>query len=105
MISGIFILIYRAGEQGGLAVITIDGQRYKTLPLQTDTVFTVETDKGYNVIVIKDGQASVSRADCANQVCVSSRSISKNGEVIACLPHGLVITITSSNEEVDAVAY
>lgn len=105
MISGIFILINGTREQGGRAVITVEGQVYKTLPVQMDTAFTVETDKGYNVVVIKDGQVFVSHADCANQICVNSRSISKNGEVIACLPHGLVITITSSDEEVDAVAY
>lgn len=104
-ISGAFMLAHWTKEPGGQAVITVDGQAYKTLPVQTDTTFTVETDKGYNVVVIKDGQVFVSHADCANQVCVSSRSISKNGEAIACLPHGLVITIVSPDEEVDAVAY
>lgn len=105
LISGIFMIIYSNREQGGLVVITVDGQVYETLPVYVDTRFTVETDKGCNVVIIENGQVSVSDADCANQVCVNSRSISKNGEVIACIPHGLVITVTSPEQEVDAVAY
>jgi len=105
LISGIFIMIYSAGKQGTQVVITVDGQIYKTLPIHSDHTLTVETADGYNVVTVKDSQVSVSSADCANQVCVNSRSISKNGEVITCIPHGLVITITSPDEEVDAVAY
>jgi hypothetical protein len=92
-------------QRGGQVCITVDGQLYQTLPLEVDTSVSIETAKGYNIIVIEKGRAFVSEADCANQICVESRSISKNGEVIACIPHGLVVTVTSIQEEVDAVAY
>ncbi len=105
LVSGIFIMIYSAGKQGTQVVIIVDGQVYKTLPIHTDHTLTVETAEGYNVVTVQNDQVFVSSADCANQVCVNSRSISKNGEIIACIPHGLVIAITSPDKEVDAVAY
>lgn len=91
---------------GANAVITVDGEIYATLPLDEDTQLTITDGKGgYNHIVVEAGTVYVSEADCANQVCVNTSAISHSGHVIACIPHGLVITVTDPGEEVDAVAY
>lgn len=105
LICGGIRLYYNHKGPGGLVDITVNGQTYQTVPLDVDTTIQIETNTGYNIIQIKDGQVTVTEADCANQICVESRSISQNGEVIACIPHGLVITVVMSHKEVDAVAY
>lgn len=101
------VLLFRnRTTDGRTAVITLDGQTHQTLSLNTDTLITVYTKDGaYNSIEVKDGSIKVLEADCANQTCVNTGSIHKNGEVIACIPHGLVITVVSPEEEVDTVAY
>jgi len=35
----------------------------------------------------------VAQADCPDKICVHTGPISQEGEVIACLPHGVIIYI------------
>ena len=65
-----------------------------------------EEEGGYNLLLIENGQASVTDADCPDQLCVRQRSISRNGESIICLPHRLVIRIQAGEEsDLDAITY
>ena len=44
-------------------------------------------------------------ADCPDQICVRHKAISKSGESIVCLPHKVVVEISSEEEQdVDIVA-
>lgn len=100
------ILVNGSKGSGAEAVVTVDGEVYATLPLNEDTSLTVDDGQGgYNRIVVEGGTVYVAEADCANQVCVNTAAISRNGQVIACIPHGLVITVTAADGEVDTVAY
>lgn len=57
-----------------------------------------------NYIVVNDKSVEVIFADCSGQDCVRTGKISLEGQVIACLPHKLLITISSGEDEMDAVA-
>lgn len=48
-----------------------------------------------NILCIEDGKAYVREANCSNQVCVHSPAITgENFDFpIACLPHGIVVTV------------
>lgn len=107
LLAAFALLFFRnRAADGRTAVITLDGQIYQTLSLDTDKIITVYTPNGsYNRIEVKDAGIRVSEADCANQTCVNTGTIHRNGEVIACIPHKLVITVVSPDEEVDTVAY
>ena len=62
------------------------------MDLDTDAEYRAVTDQGdYNVVIVKDRAVMVREADCANQVCVKTGWIHNPGEVIACLPHKLII--------------
>ena len=77
------------------------------MPLDTDTKLEIESESGVNFLVIEDGKAYVSEADCPDKICVDHAPISRVGETIVCLPHGVVIAIESdkkSNTELDMVA-
>ncbi len=97
--------ILHSADKGSCVVVTVDGNQYQRIPLSVDSEQTIQTKKGYNVICVTDGQVYVKEADCANQVCVNTGEISVKGEVIACLPHGLTVTVEASEGEVDTVAY
>lgn len=94
-----------SAEQGTYAVVIVDGNEYQRIPLSNNTEQTIQTETGYNIICVTDGQVYVTEADCSNQVCVNTGEISAKGEVIACLPHGLTVTIEATDGEVDTVAY
>ncbi|MBQ3133799.1 MAG: NusG domain II-containing protein [Clostridia bacterium] len=84
------------------AMITVDGEVIAVLPLETDADRLFELSAGgVNRVVVTDGCVSVSEADCATQVCVHHRAISRVGESIVCAPHGLVVTVVGG-EAADA---
>jgi hypothetical protein len=50
-------------------------------------------DGNYNTVVVKDQSVRVEEADCKNQICVKTGAIHFPGEVIACMPHRMMIYI------------
>jgi hypothetical protein len=82
-----------------------DGVLTRTLPLREASDIVVNTDRGYNRIVVADGGIRVAEADCASQTCVHSGVKRLSGELIACLPHRLVIKVRGGDAPYDAIAY
>ena len=86
-------------EDGDVAVVLINGEECGKYPLGTDLELPIEmADRGFNLLIIKDGAAKVQDADCPDKICVSHREISSVGETIVCLPHKLVIRIEAENK-------
>lgn len=96
---------YSAGAEKGKGVeITVDGESKAFLPIDENDNIRIDTDGGYNVITVKDGEVTVTEADCRDQICVEHKKIKKTGETIVCLPHKLVVTITGDEPgDFDAV--
>lgn len=96
-------------EKGVSVTIKEDGKLIKTLPLEQDIVYTIQTKnkKHTNVLKIKDGSASIIKADCPDKLCVHQKRISKAGETLVCLPHKIIVSIAdpeeSSEETLDGI--
>ncbi len=79
---------------GGVAVVQVDGETVAKLPLWADTERVIGGEKaGYNRVKVAGGRVSVTGADCPDQICVRTGAIDAQGQVIACLPHKLIITV------------
>ncbi|MCD7796118.1 MAG: NusG domain II-containing protein [Clostridiales bacterium] len=103
----LLIFLYGVNNSSdGYVQIEIDGEVTETLPLDEDAERDIETEYGKNTLVIKDGSAEMTYADCPDGICTNHNAISRNGESIICLPHKVVVTIVSEAQEddVDAVA-
>ncbi|NDL67214.1 NusG domain II-containing protein [Anaerotalea alkaliphila] len=106
---GAFNLV-RTTQVQGLAmqvVVKVDGKEVKTLPLEEDHEERLLTEHGYNVVHIEGGEASITDADCRDQICVRTRAISRPGESVVCLPYRVTLEIrgrSGEGGEVDAVA-
>ena len=103
-LAGVFLVLYMiqrtvrdhltVDEPAGRAVIQIDGEKVHTMELDKDAQYRAETaDGNYNMVIVKDQSVRVSEADCENQVCVKTGAIRYPGEVIACMPHRMIIYI------------
>lgn len=57
------------------------------------------SDSAYNLLCIAEGKIWMEEADCRDQICVRHKPISGNRESIICLPHKLVIELTSDSED------
>lgn len=105
-----FLLVFLYGvnnSSGAYVQIEIYGVIAKTLPLDADTVFEIVTDgDGRNTLVIEDGNAKVTEANCPDGICKNHAKIHRNGESIICLPHRVVITVVNEADTngIDAAA-
>lgn len=87
--------------QNGTVEITVNGELYGIYALQEDRQLVIEhPDGGSNTVVVKDGTVYVSAADCPDKLCVKQGSISRRGQSVVCLPHGLVITVKDAPEDI-----
>lgn len=91
-------------SEGGNAVVLVDGEEYASYPLGQDGEYRIETDRGSNLLVIKNGAADMTEADCPDKLCVKQKAVDKDGETIVCLPHRVVVEIQAEEEtELDGV--
>lgn len=81
-------------KESAKAVVQVDGEIVHTMYLDRDEEYTAKgPDDSYNIIAVEDGSVMVKEANCKNQVCVQTGKICNEGEVIACLPHKLIVYI------------
>ena len=102
----IFVCMKLGNQKEGASIrITIDGSEYGVYSLNDDKIIDLDGEFGHNQIVIQNGEAYMKEADCPDQICVRHKAISKSGESIVCLPHKVVVEISSEEEQdVDIVA-
>ena len=104
---GAAALFFLRGE-GSTVQVEVDGTVMGTYPLSVDReveIITGENGEELNLLVIKDGKATVTTATCPDGICAAHRPISREGESIICLPHKVVVTVIGgSGEEPDVIA-
>lgn len=103
MLIGIFFSVWiylPASSPGGYLEIRQNGKPVKTIPLGKDCEETIRSEDGEtNTFSIKNGKVSMTDANCGDQTCIHTGSISHNGETIVCLPHRLVLKICADDEK------
>ncbi|MCM1285947.1 MAG: NusG domain II-containing protein [Acetobacter sp.] len=104
----LFFLYVINGNDGKYVQVEIDGKVADTIPLNEDIEKVYETDdNATNTLVIKDGTAVISDANCPDGICSNHMPIKRSGESIICLPHKLVVSVVdklSDDADIDAVA-
>ena len=106
-ISGFLLAMFMMQSNDNQEVIiSLKGEEYARIDIDgQEHVFEIETELGYNkVIVDKDG-VHIEEADCPDHDCVEVGTISKVGQSIICAPHYLVIEIVgSADADLDGIA-
>ena len=100
-VLGLFFLMrsrqVRDTGSGAMAVVTVDGKEIGRYPLRKSGTFPL--NGGTNILVVENGEAWVSEADCPDKVCMGMGKISRNGEFIACLPNRLLVVVEGAAEQ------
>lgn len=103
-LSFAYINRYAFSEQEKFISVQVNGEEIKKILFDQQLVghtIPVETEFGYNLIEIGDGQVRVIEADCPDKIDVKQGYISRIGETIVCLPNKLVIEIKGESREDD----
>lgn len=86
-------------DSGLQVIITVAGETYGTYPLSEDRVIEISNSYGTNEVTIENGSVSVTKSDCANQICVDTGAVRSEGQMIICLPHRLSVEIRSDGQK------
>jgi hypothetical protein len=102
-----FVFInYILDNKGEYVEVVVDGVVTKTFSLKDDTTYKIETENGYNILVIKDGEAYIKEASCPDKLCMHQRPIKKASESLICLPNKVVVKVVGdSSDGVDSIVY
>ena len=90
-------------SEGAYVRVTVDGEIYGEYKLSEDAEIRIGDDESYNLLLIKDGEASVIEASCPDKLCVNMGWKSHSGESIICLPNRVVIEIRSGEGGPDVI--
>ena len=98
--AGTFIFLFALfnGQGGTYVRVKVDGKITAEYSLKENRTVTLNGKNGINVLVIENGEAYISEADCPDKLCVRQGKINMNGQSVICLPHKTVIEITGENK-------
>lgn len=89
--------ISRLRQTGGAYVtVTVDGKETARYSLSEDGIYAL--NGGSNTLVISDGKAQVTEANCPDGLCIHQGAIQYTGQTIVCLPNKLIVTVYGADE-------
>lgn len=100
----VLFLTSHFGQEGGAGVIVrVEGEEVARYSLYQNGTYPL--NGGTNTLVIENGEAWLSHANCPDELCVKQGKISLNGQVITCLPNKLTVTVYgAAQNDVDLVS-
>ena len=109
LLATVLIVVFYSthSQKGSYAKVTVDGKVYGEYSLFESQTVEIKNQDGdiTNYLVIKDGYADITEANCPDKLCAKQKKSSLDRETIVCLPNKVVVEIISnSSSDVDAVA-
>lgn len=104
VLAAVLFLVFHLGQEEGAGVIVrVDGEEVVRYGLYDNGTYPLNC--GTNTLVIENGEAWLSHANCPDSLCVKQGRIRANGQVITCLPNKLTVTVYGGQEnDVDLVS-
>lgn len=98
------LVLWQGAAPGAVyADITRDGSPVRRITLSahkgTETFRLATPDGRQNIIRLEDETIAVTAADCPDQLCVKAGKASRPGDIIACLPHKLLIEVKGNRTD------
>lgn len=105
LLAAALAAVLAAQAAGGrlYAEVWQDGELIERVPLEAGTDRVIEVD-GHNTVVLKGRTAAMQSADCRDQVCVRTGTLTRAGQAAVCLPNRVILKLAGEKTEVDAIA-
>jgi len=85
--------------------IAASGQPEIELPLDTSRRIEVHGPLGDSVVEIKNGRVRFVSSPCRGQQCVHTGWLAHAGELAACLPNGVLVSIEGARARFDSINF
>lgn len=103
ILAAVLLLVFvlnRRGEAdpsgGACAVVRIDGEEAARYPMSKNGSFPL--NGGTNTLVIENGYAWMTDSECPDKICEHMGKIHMNGQLIVCLPNGVIVTVEGGED-------
>ena len=97
LVAGALAFLLRDGKEAGASVVVlINGEETARYPLGKNSTHVL--NGGTNTLVIENGYAWMSEAECPDQICVHMGKIHLNGQLVVCLPNGVIVTVEGGED-------
>lgn len=105
-LAAAFVILPLAGGGGEPRALGVTVMETKSSqPLQPDRELALSGPLGDTLVEFSSNRVRVVESPCPNKICIKTGWIEKSGQVIACLPNKVVLTLSGEDEEgVDGVA-
>lgn len=84
---------------GRTLIVEKSGRVIFTAPLDQPRTAVLKGPLGETLVRIEDGHACVVSSPCRNQVCIGMGRITRSGQMLACVPNGILVRIEGESEE------
>ena len=99
ILAVVLLLTKKTGKE---VVVTVNGEVVRTFSLDEDTTYEIQgAGGGRNLLVIKDGEAYITKASCPDHLCINMGRIKRTGQSIICLPNRVTVEIRGEKEAED----
>ncbi len=105
--GGLWLNSQRYSDAAKAIEVYIDGELQDVYDFDDEGTYRYDTDYGYNIISISNGQARIVEADCLTQSCIEDGAIEHVNETVVCLPHKFHIKVNgelAQEVEVDGIS-
>ncbi|MEA3545945.1 MAG: NusG domain II-containing protein [Thermodesulfobacteriota bacterium] len=92
-----FLLLLRQ-TTGARVVVSSDDRIVFVAPLNKDRRVELDGPLGITVLQIENGAARIISSPCVQKICIGMGEARHTGDLIACVPNQLVISIEGENE-------
>ena len=104
-IVGVYSFNSRQSEDSILIVeVRIDGEVIDRFNINEEVDKEYATEFGYNRLEIHDGVASITEADCRDQICVNTKNATKAREAIVCVPNRFTVEVIGEGGDIDVIS-
>lgn len=93
------------GSRGEQAVVRAVGQQATYYPLTENRRITVRGTLGNSIIDIHDGRVRFVDSPCQGKQCIHTGWLNADGQIAACLPNGVSVTVQGRDSRFDAVNF
>ena len=94
--GGLYLALHAHGKAGAWAVVRVENVEIARYPHSADGSYPL--NGGTNLLVIEDGTARITEADCPDKLCVRQGCIRWSGQVVTCLPNRLTVTVEGGED-------
>lgn len=105
--AGLLIFPMLHTETAGRAIVKFNGIPVEVVDLGKDGYIRFEMSGARMVFEVRNHKVRVAESNCDNRNCVADGWIGTPGQMLVCIPNGVVLSTPSENseEEIDAVTY